>query len=94
MRWPFAEWGASIVFSGHDHTYERFNVDGFPYIVNGVGGAALYDFAEPLAGSVVRYRGVHGLVLVTATSSELVSHFLDGQGRELDQLRLHRSASP
>lgn len=94
MRWPFAEWGASIVFSGHDHTYERFEVDGFPYIVNGVGGATLYDLGEPLAGSVARYQGVHGLVLVTATSSEFVSHFLDGEGRELDQLRLHRPAQP
>ena len=23
MRWPFAEWGASAVLSGHDHLYER-----------------------------------------------------------------------
>jgi tartrate-resistant acid phosphatase type 5 len=39
MRWPFREWGASIVYSGHDHTYERLSVAGFPFIVNGVGGS-------------------------------------------------------
>jgi hypothetical protein len=42
MRWPFKKWGVSCVLSGHDHHYERFNVDGIPYIVNGVGGQFLY----------------------------------------------------
>ena len=23
MQWPFAQWGADVVLSGHDHTYER-----------------------------------------------------------------------
>jgi hypothetical protein len=88
MRWPFAEWGASIVYSGHDHTYERFDVAGFPYIVNGVGGNVLYELGEPLPESRVRHADVHGLVLVTATDTELVSRFLDDRGQQLDALRL------
>lgn len=88
MRWPFAEWGASIVYSGHDHTYERLSVDGFPYIVNGVGGNTLYELGEPIPESVVRNADVHGLVLVTASQTELSSRFLDDRGRELDKLRL------
>jgi hypothetical protein len=91
MRWPFAEWGASIVYSGHDHTYERFSVAGFPFVVNGVGGNALYQLGEPLAESVVRQADVHGVVLVTASPTELVSRFLDAHGRELDQLRLTKN---
>ncbi len=88
MRWPFREWGATIVYSGHDHTYERLSVAGFPYIVNGVGGNALYELGEPLPESLVRNADVHGLVLVTASTTELVSHFLDAEGHELDTLRL------
>jgi hypothetical protein len=91
MRWPFAEWGASIVFSGHDHTYERLSVAGFPYIVNGVGGNALYELGDPLPESVVRHTDVHGVVLVSATSAELTTHFLSASGEELDQLRLAKN---
>ena len=39
LRWPFKEWGANIVISGHAGFYERHEVDGFTYIVNGLGGA-------------------------------------------------------
>jgi 3',5'-cyclic AMP phosphodiesterase CpdA len=90
MRWPFAEWGASVVYSGHDHTYERLEVDGLPYIVNGVGGRDLYEIGEPLPESLVRHAGVYGLVLVTATATDFVSHFLDERGQELDVVRLHK----
>ena len=90
MRWPFQKWGATLVYSGHDHTYERFAVDGFPYIVNGAGGSELYEFTDPAPGSVVRVGDVHGLVLVTVTETELVSRFLDARGVELDALRLTR----
>jgi len=38
MDWPFQEWGADIVIAGHAHTYERFDKNGFPYVVNGLGG--------------------------------------------------------
>jgi tartrate-resistant acid phosphatase type 5 len=90
MRWPFAEWGASIVYAGHDHTYERLEVQGFPYIVNGVGGRELYELGEPLPETLVRHADVHGLVLVTATETEFVSRFLDARGQELDVLRLRK----
>ncbi|HET7538482.1 MAG TPA: metallophosphoesterase [Polyangiaceae bacterium] len=90
MRWPFAEWGASIVYAGHDHTYERLAVDGLPYIVNGVGGNELYELGEPLPETVVRHADVHGLVLVTATATEFVSRFLDERGLELDVLSLRK----
>ena len=88
MRWPFPEWGASVVYSGHEHTYERFDVAGFPYIVNGVGGQELYDLGVTLPDSVVRHNDVHGLVFVTVTPTEFVSRFLDARGDQLDLLRL------
>lgn len=46
MRWPFKEWGASLVLAGHEHNYERFDRRGFPYAVNGIGGAHFYGLAK------------------------------------------------
>lgn len=53
MRWPFAQWGAHAVFSGHNHNYERRLVDGIPYVVNGIGGARMHKLhgACALSGS-------------------------------------------
>ncbi len=48
MQWPFAEWGASVVMSGHDPDYERILVDGLPYFVNGAGVTGCTAFTRPL----------------------------------------------
>jgi hypothetical protein len=43
-RWTplFEKYGVAAVFSGHDHVYERAEVDGLHYFVTGGGGAPLY----------------------------------------------------
>jgi hypothetical protein len=38
MRWPFQELGAAMVITGHEHVYERLNINNFTYVVNGLGG--------------------------------------------------------
>lgn len=38
----FKKHGVTMVFSGHDHDYERSTVDGIKYVVSGGGGAPLY----------------------------------------------------
>lgn len=38
----FVRYGVDAVFSGHDHTYERSEMDGVRYFVSGGGGAPLY----------------------------------------------------
>jgi predicted phosphodiesterase len=43
----FERHGVAIVFSGHDHDYERSTVNGVKYVVTGGGGAPLY----PVAGA-------------------------------------------
>jgi len=75
IRWPFQEWGADIVFSGHDHFYERLEVDGFPYIVNGLGGGAIYAFGETHPGSQVRYNNDYGALFVEVSESNLTVVF-------------------
>ena len=69
LQWPFAEWGAEAVLSGHDHSYERLQADGIPYFVNGMGGKDLYRVGRPAPESVVRYNRDHGAMLVSASES-------------------------
>ena len=68
MQLDYANWGADVVLTGHDHHYERIFQDGIVYFVNGVGGRSLYGIGPPVAGSQVRYnlltrtRNVHSLL--------------------------------
>jgi hypothetical protein len=84
MRWPFQEWGADVVIAAHDHTYERLLINGFPYFVNGVGGASIYDFDEVVDGSVVRYNSDHGAMLVRADSQQIVFQFINRSDEVVD----------
>jgi len=74
MMWPFGDWGASAVLTGHEHTYERVMRD-IPYVVNGLGGHPyLYELSgpecPPVKGSVVRYNDAHGIALAVVTQDE------------------------
>ncbi|NUP90151.1 MAG: metallophosphoesterase [Candidatus Sumerlaeia bacterium] len=71
-QWPHRPWGAQLVLSGHDHTYERLSVGGLPYIVNGIGGRSLYGFnAVPESGSIVRYNSNYGAQRVEANADAM-----------------------
>ena len=89
MQWPYAAWGASAVLAGHDHTYERLLVDGFPYFVNGLGGNSIYGFGTPLPGSQVRYNGNYGAMLVQASNSALTFEFVNRTGVLVDSYTIN-----
>jgi PKD repeat protein len=84
LQWPFASWGADAVFSAHDHTYERLEIDGIPYLVNGLGGKSRYTFNTPIAGSVVRYRDNYGAMLMDATDTAMTFQFINVAGTLID----------
>lgn len=44
----FVAAGVGLVLNGHVHAYERFDVDGVAYVVDGGGGAVIYDPDEDL----------------------------------------------
>ena len=75
LQWPFQQWGASAVLSGHEHNYERILHDGIPYIVNGLGGNAVYSFGAPVAGSQMRYNAANGAQLIEANADQLTFQF-------------------
>jgi hypothetical protein len=89
MQWPFGAWGAEVVLSGHDHTYERFDVAGTPYFVIGLSGATKYDFRpQPLTETRFRYNEGYGAMLVTATKPGITYEFFTTDGNKRDELRV------
>lgn len=85
MQWPFQNWGASAVLAGHDHTYERIVVNGFPYFVNGLGGRSLYTIrSAKVAGSAFAYNRDYGAQLIEATDRTMTFKFYNRAGEELD----------
>ncbi|HRJ42821.1 MAG TPA: DNRLRE domain-containing protein, partial [Caldilineaceae bacterium] len=94
LQWPYQAWGAHAVLTGHDHTYERVMVDGFPYIVNGLGGAGIRTFGAPVAGSVVRYNGDYGAMLVEAETTQLRFRFINRSGATIDDFSIDQASLP
>src|SRR6185436_1957117 len=81
-----------IVTVGDNNYIGGANIDeamrnGFPYVVNGAGGAGIAGFGTPIAGSVVRYNADHGAMLVKATSTNITYEFwsVAGGGTLIDR---------
>jgi tartrate-resistant acid phosphatase type 5 len=81
-QWPYEQWGADVVISGEDHTYERImrdaNGDGVqvPFFVNGIGAVAPLPFLPtPVDGSAARYNANNGAMLVTVTDDSSTFEF-------------------
>ena len=78
MRWPYEDWGADAVLSGHRHSYERIlrddNNDGIDiaYIANGIGGASLggtpISFIDE---SQFFFNDEYGAMLITANNESI-----------------------
>ncbi len=85
MQWPFASWGATLVLSGHDHDYERVQMEGITYVVCGVGGAPTYQFGPALPGTKVRIEAAFGAGLVEARENHLRFRFYSVDGAILDE---------
>jgi hypothetical protein len=71
LQWPFAQWGVDLVLSGHDHDYERHEVDGTPYVVTGLGGVSRYPQGTVDPHSVFFTNADDGAVLLEACAGRL-----------------------
>lgn len=89
MRWPFKEWGATAVITGHDHDYERIFKHQFPYFVNGIGGAHLRAFRKTRErGSRACFASDHGAMRVVATAERITFEAIDSKGNAIDAYEL------
>lgn len=83
----FERYGVNAVFMGHNHGYERIAVNGITYITSAGGGAPLYDFANPEAGSQAMSRSFH-FVLLEMNGSHLDGQAIDHHGEIVDRFEL------
>lgn len=88
LQWPFKDWGADLVLTGHNHAYERILKNGFPYLVNGSGGKSLYPMEVPEPGMVMYYGLDYGAQHVTATPNALTFTFIRRTGQVIDTYTL------
>lgn len=88
LRWPFKNWGASIVMSGHEHIYERLNIDSLTYIINGLGGKSIYPMGTPVTGSLVRYNADYGAMLLNVYNDSINFKFINRSGNIIDNFTL------
>lgn len=92
MRWPFKEWGADVVLTGHDHIYERLLVNGLPYFVNGIGGDEYYNYESILPESQARFNQDYGAMRVEATSLYMRFQMFTRSGALVDEFTLGAQA--
>ena len=83
MQWPFKRWGADIVFSGHDHIYERLYIGGLTYIVAGTGSTP-GSILDPVDGSLVRSNADSGAVMLEANDQRLTVQYQLRSGKTID----------
>jgi tartrate-resistant acid phosphatase type 5 len=88
FRWPYAAWGADLVLSGHEHSYERLRVGAITYVVDGSGGKDLYALGRPLTGSVARDDVDYGALFLRPQARALVGEFRTASGRLVDSFSI------
>jgi hypothetical protein len=82
LLWTFGDWGAAIVLMGHQHLYERVELGGLTWVVNGLGGttgiASVRDDqgCTKAPGSQRRFNQSVGAMIGVATRDELRFCFL------------------
>ena len=94
MKWAFQQWGATAVFAGHDHDYERLNENGLTYFVDGTGGESLTGFNGTAAGSQVRYNADYGAMLVDAGDTSINFKFITRAGQVIDNYTIGTASAP
>ena len=77
MRWPFAAWGADFILAGHEHLYERLEVEGIPLLISGLGGKSRHLFGEPIPESQARHRDSYGALFIQASAATVHFEFRD-----------------
>ena len=100
MQWPFEEWGASAVFSGHEHNYQKITFKDdptFPYVVNGLGGrSSFYECdktpLDPELFDSFCFNQNYGAIQATATQEQLSIKFyaIDDTQTPIDEFVISR----
>lgn len=94
MLWPFKDWGADAVLTGHVHNYERLTDVGLTYFVNGQGGHSTHAFGATHPASQVRFNTLDGAQLVTVTPTVATFRYFAVDGSLVDTWSIDPSGQP
>ena len=79
------KYGVSVVFTGHEHFYERLKPQkGITYIISGSAAKLRKGDIEKSDMTAKGYDTGYAFVLAEITGNELYFHTIDGQGRTVD----------
>jgi predicted phosphodiesterase len=90
----FVRHGVQVVFSGHDHFYERLKPQkGITYFVSGAGGQLRKDGVKPSETSAVAFSEDRSFMLVHVTRNVLQFHAVSRSGAAIDSGAIARQPS-
>lgn len=84
----FEQYGVDIVFNGHDHNYERLEVNGVIYIVTGGGGAPLRSQSRTSPNSILFAKVHHFCVIYFTGNGNLTVDVWDWTAKLIDQFEI------
>ena len=88
-------YGISVVFSGHDHVYERLKPQkGISYFVAGSGGKLRRGDLEPSELTAVGFDQDQAFVIVEVAADELYFQTISRSGVTVDSGTIRRNANP
>jgi acid phosphatase len=77
----------ALVLQGHNHMYERLEVDGVTYITTGGGGASLYPCVRPARG-LRACTVAHHFLAVTVTATAISVRAITPGGTTIERIRI------
>ena len=88
IQWPFKDWGADIILAGHNHVYERLEVN-LPILINGLGGGYKGDSGTPISGSKKIYSENYGAIKALVYENKIIFKFINIENQEIDSFTLN-----
>jgi hypothetical protein len=91
----FVKYGVNVVFSGHDHVYERLKPQkGIDYFVSGAGGQLRKGNLKPSAITAAAFDQDQSFMLVEVDGAELAFQTISRAGATVDSGVIHRGPRP
>ena len=78
-----------LVLSGHDHTYQRFNINNIPYIVAGLGGHSKYKFVRNDINLIKKYNTEYGFLELYFDINSIEIKFINIYQEIIDQININ-----
>jgi len=91
----FVKYGVNVVYSGHDHIYERLKPQkGILYFVSGAGGELRKGDIEPSAQMAAGFDQDQSFMLNEISGDELHFQVISRTGQTVDTGTIHRAQRP